>query len=269
MSSDAVAVHFKRRHRKPLVASKRKGKVLRLLQAGRVGRRWNGERSASRSKSRKSLTRANSYAAMRHSRSRALRFGIVVARIGKAKNVSGDGSRRPFALVFGQPLQKRFKRLLRFGITVEFLHDAAVHLLHPLVFLNLVQDEFADGAFMRQFIKEFELVGIGFNPRINLFIGARIFTVLNRPFEPRLRAFFGFVFSIRFGCCWFSNHQSFVPFTEGVAGAVNGASVCAFRNSSSRASRRFSVVVTSLLSWTFSWATCAVAERVLESWLRA
>jgi hypothetical protein len=39
----AVAVHFKRRQRKPLVASKRKGKVLRLLQAGRGVRRWNGE----------------------------------------------------------------------------------------------------------------------------------------------------------------------------------------------------------------------------------
>jgi hypothetical protein len=41
--TDAVAVHFKRRHRKPLVASKRKGKVLRLEPAGRGVRRWNGE----------------------------------------------------------------------------------------------------------------------------------------------------------------------------------------------------------------------------------
>ena len=79
----------------------------------------------------------------------------------------------------GNALQQRLKRLLRFRIIVEFLHDAAVHFLHPLVFLNLVQDELADGAFMRQFIKEFELVGIGLDPRINFFIGARVFTVLN------------------------------------------------------------------------------------------
>jgi hypothetical protein len=40
---EAVAVHFKRRHHQPLVASKRNGKVLRLLQAGRGVCRWNGE----------------------------------------------------------------------------------------------------------------------------------------------------------------------------------------------------------------------------------
>jgi hypothetical protein len=43
MSFDAVAVHFKRRHRKPLVASKRKGKVLRLEPAGRGVRLCPGE----------------------------------------------------------------------------------------------------------------------------------------------------------------------------------------------------------------------------------
>ena len=40
---EAVAVHFKRRPRLSLIIFKRKGKVLRLEQAGRGVRRWNGE----------------------------------------------------------------------------------------------------------------------------------------------------------------------------------------------------------------------------------
>ena len=92
----------------------------------------------------------------------------------------GNGSRRPLALVFRQPLQQCFKRLLRFGVAVEFLRDPRVHLLHSFVFLHLVQNQFADGALMRQFIEEFELIGIRFNIGVNFFIGARVFTVLNR-----------------------------------------------------------------------------------------
>jgi hypothetical protein len=40
---DAVAVHFKRRHRKPLVAAKRTGKVLRFSLARRGVRLGPGE----------------------------------------------------------------------------------------------------------------------------------------------------------------------------------------------------------------------------------
>jgi hypothetical protein len=43
MSFDAVALHFKRRHRGVLSCRKRKGKVSRLEPAGRGVRRWNGE----------------------------------------------------------------------------------------------------------------------------------------------------------------------------------------------------------------------------------
>ena len=91
----------------------------------------------------------------------------------------GNGSGRPFTVGFGNTLQKYFISLLCFRIVVEFLHDAGVHLLHPFIFFHLVQGELADGALMGHFVEEFEAVGIVFNPRINLFIGAWIFTVFN------------------------------------------------------------------------------------------
>lgn len=180
MSFDAVAVHFKRRHRKPLVASKRKGKVLRLEPAGRGVRLCPGEPERLAEVKAASLCPASISSSRPHSGSSTLRFGAVIARCAELKDVPGNGSGRPFAVGFGDAFQKRFIRLLCFGIVVELLHDAAIHLLQPFIFLNLVQDELADGAFVRQFIKKFELVGVGFNPRINFFIGAGIFTVLNR-----------------------------------------------------------------------------------------
>src|SRR5271155_1718589 len=108
MPFDAVAVHFKRRHRKPLIASKRKSKVLRLLQAGRGVRRWNGEpeRHAA-AKGRKSLPAPIS-SSCAHPGSGTLRFGAVVARCAELENVPGNGSRRPLAVGFRNALQKNF-----------------------------------------------------------------------------------------------------------------------------------------------------------------
>src|ERR1022692_4003251 len=60
MSFDAVAVHFKRRHRKPLVASRRKSQSLAAFagwaRSSTLERRTGAPR---RSKSRKSLTRVD------------------------------------------------------------------------------------------------------------------------------------------------------------------------------------------------------------------
>ncbi|MDE3100484.1 MAG: hypothetical protein KGJ88_13530 [Verrucomicrobiota bacterium] len=65
-------------------------------------------------------------------------------------------------------------------LSTALLLPIAFGFFPPFVFINFIQDEFADGAFMRHLVEKLELVGIPLDPFVNLFIGARIFTVLHR-----------------------------------------------------------------------------------------
>lgn len=51
----------------------------------------------------------------------------------------------------------------------------AFRLLLPLIFINLVQDQLAHGPFMGHLSEKLELIRIPFDPFINLFIDTRIF----------------------------------------------------------------------------------------------
>lgn len=61
-----------------------------------------------------------------------------------------------------------------------FLLPVAPGFLLAFVFFNLIQDEFAHGAFMRHFVEKLELIGIASDPFVNLLVDARIFTMLHR-----------------------------------------------------------------------------------------
>jgi uncharacterized membrane protein YgcG len=128
-----------------------------------------------------------------------------------------------------------------------FLLPVAFRLLLALIFINLIQDQFAHRALVRHVVIEFVLVGIALDPFINLFIDAGILAELPGRFWRCGRGG-GWGRSRRgdgCGCLWyrfcfcagschtfsiFWCHQSFVPFTEGATGGVNSVSACCLRN---------------------------------------
>jgi len=138
---DAVAVHFKRRHR-AIGIFEMPGQSLAAFASG-------GHRSTNGSAS-SDATGASLWPRilLSDSHSAAGAFGAVIVLCGFTA------------------------ALLLLPVTFGFFS--------PLVSLNFIQYKFANGALMRHLVEKFELVGVPLNPFINLLVGARIFTVLHR-----------------------------------------------------------------------------------------
>ncbi|MGH7990477.1 MAG: hypothetical protein ACREDS_09860 [Limisphaerales bacterium] len=63
-------------------------------------------------------------------------------------------------------------------LPAALLLPIALGFLLPFIFINFIQDQFANGAFMRHLIEKFELVGITIYPFVNFLIDAGILPLL-------------------------------------------------------------------------------------------